>query len=346
MNGQEGFYQKLRILEVREEVENFKVIVFEDGHGITYQAGQYLTLVSMENGEELRRSYSITASPVLNEPLSIGVKRVENGVFSRALVDRAKPGDELVTIGSGGLFVLPAVMPSRQQFFFLAAGSGITPIFSLLKTALHQFPVASAVLVYSNASPEKTIFRTELQSLQAKFPDRFQVEFLFSNATDLSRARLHRDLLLALVKSYRQDQETLFYVCGPESYLRLCTYTLQEYGIAPAQIKKENFYNQALFRRDALPPDRESHSVTIRIRNRLHKLTVHYPTSILRTAQQEGLALPYSCEAGRCGSCVAKCVGGTVWHSYNEVLTEKELQQGLVLTCVGHPVGGDVSLAF
>src|SRR5882762_4753703 len=103
-----GLYKTIRIKRITEEIKDFKIFSFEEDHNITYKAGQYLTLVYHSRNEEIRRSYSITSSPVLNEPLSIGVKRIENGFFSRQLVDTAKPGDELVTIGAGGLFTLPA----------------------------------------------------------------------------------------------------------------------------------------------------------------------------------------------------------------------------------------------
>jgi ring-1,2-phenylacetyl-CoA epoxidase subunit PaaE len=126
--------------------------------------------------------------------------------------------------------------------------------------------------------------------------------------------------------------------------MRVCTYTLQENGIHPDNIKKENFIIHSVAKRDALPPDKENHIATIRIGNRQHKISVCYPDSILKAAKKQSIDLPYSCEAGRCGNCVAKCTKGAVWHSYNEVLTEKELQKGLVLTCVGHPVDGDVAL--
>lgn len=346
MNQEAGLYHTLHIREVREEVKDFKTIVFEEGQNLRYKAGQYLTLVRFEDDAELRRSYSILSSPVLNEPLSIGVKRVDNGVFSRALVDYAKPGDAWITTGSGGLFVLPDDLPRYRQLFFFAAGSGITPVFSLIKTALHAHSFLSLVLVYSNASEEKAVFLSELQALQAQFPSRFHLELLFSNAANLSRARLHRDLLFSFLREYVTEERkaTLFYICGPERYMRLCTYTLQEKGVPPSCIRKENFYNSNLAKRDALPPDKETHLAFIHVRDSRVPIRVHYPDSILRAAKKEGLLLPYSCEAGRCGNCIAKCTKGTVWHSYNEVLTEKELQQGMILTCVGHPVGGDVVL--
>ncbi len=200
MNKNDRLYKTIIIKEIKEEVKGFKTFVFEEGHHIHYKAGQYLTLVqNSREGEEVRRSYSITSSPVLDEPLSIGVKRVENGFFSRQLIDNAKPGDELVTIGSGGFFVLPDDIQQYHQVFFFAAGSGITPVYSLLKTGLHLHPQLSFVLIYSNASAGKTVFLSPLQELQKLFPHRFHLELLFSDSANLFKARLHRDLILESV---------------------------------------------------------------------------------------------------------------------------------------------------
>src|SRR5215203_5976365 len=137
MNSERGAYKKIRIKQIEEEVPGFKTFVFEGGHDIQYQSGQYLTLIKFYGEEEIRRSYSITSSPVLNEPLCIGVKRVDNGLFSRWLIDHVRESDEILTTGSGGLFVLPDDIQNYQQVFFFAAGSGITPIYSLIKTALY-----------------------------------------------------------------------------------------------------------------------------------------------------------------------------------------------------------------
>ena len=346
MHPPEGLYKSLRIQEVREEIKDFKTIVFEEGHGIRYKAGQYLTLVKNIAGEEVRRSYSIISSPVLAEPLAIGVKRVENGAFSRKLIDGAKPGDKIITTGSGGFFLLPDEVLQVKRLFFFAAGSGITPILSLIKTALHKFPGIEVVLVYSNAAAEKAVYLSVLQALHLSFPGRFYLETLFSNAADLSKARLHRDLIFFYLQQYvaKERETTQFYICGPESYMRLCTYTLQETGIVPSQIRKENFYFREVSKRDATPPDKNDYPATISFNGDVHRFTVAYPDSILKSAQKAGLRLPYSCEAGRCGNCVALCKEGRVWHSYNEVLTEKELAKGLVLTCTGHPVGGGLTL--
>lgn len=339
-------YKPVIIEQIQEQVEGFKTFTFKEGHGIEYKAGQYITFVQQSTHESIRRSYSIVSTPLLDEPLTIGVKRIENGVFSRELIDHAKPGGELLTIGAGGFFTLPDDTSSIKQIFFLAAGSGITPIYSLLKTVLHFHPHVHAVLIYSNPSPQKTIFFSQLNELKEKFNERFQLRFLFSNSADLLTARLNRELLVQLSKAHSvcSYDETLFYLCGPEAYMRMCIYTLQEEHVPKENIRKETFIVQGKQLLKKEPPDKNPHTVTIQYADETHQLKVQYPDSILQAAKKENIILPYSCEVGRCGNCAAKCIEGNVWLSYNEVLTEKDIQNGLTLTCVGHPIDGDVTL--
>jgi ring-1,2-phenylacetyl-CoA epoxidase subunit PaaE len=339
-------YKPVIIEQIHQEVEGFKTFTFQKGHGIEYKAGQYITFVQQSTHESIRRSYSIVSAPLLNEPLTIGVKRIENGSFSRELIDHAKAGDELVTIGAGGLFTLPDDINNVQQIFFLAAGSGITPIFSLLKTLLHFHPHIHAVLIYSNPSLQRTIFFSQLNELKEKFGERFQLRFLFSNSLDLLAARLNRELLIQLTKSHSlfSHEQTLFYLCGPEAYMRMCTYTLQEVNVPKENIRKETFIIQGKKAATKEPPDKNDRNITIQYGDETYQFNVKYPDSILQAAKKENISLPYSCEVGRCGNCAAECIDGKVWLSYNEVLTEKDIQNGLTLTCVGHPVGGDVTL--
>lgn len=338
-------YKKLVIESIKEEIRGFKTFTFKEGHGINYKAGQYLTFVLTQNNEEIRRSYSIVSSPHLNEPLTIGVKRIENGTFSRKLIDSAKPGDELLTTGAGGLFTLPDDLHLYRQLFFLAAGSGIIPILSLIKTVLHIHE-QKVVLIYSNASPYKTVFYEELKELAVKFSERFHLQFLFSNSLQLSSARLYRESLQQLVDQFSiaHHHQTLYYICGPEAYMRMCTYTLQEKSVSKENIRKEDFAIRKLKPPKTEPPDKNEHAVIVNAGSEQYHFNVAYPDTILQAAKKQGISLPYSCEVGRCGNCVAKCIEGNVWLSYNEVLTEKDLQSGLTLTCVGHPVGGNVRL--
>jgi ring-1,2-phenylacetyl-CoA epoxidase subunit PaaE len=339
----DGLYKILQVISVHEEVKGFKTFTFHTEHPIPYKSGQYLTFVKTVDGDEMRRSYSITSSPDLDEPLSVGVKRIPNGFFSRFFIDKVKAGDKILTTGAGGFFVLPDDIKHYRQVFFFAAGSGITPVFSLIKTALYKHPHLFVVLIYSNASAGKTVFLNELIQLQSQFLN-FHLELLFSDSADLSKARLYRELLLELVKRHSSapQHNTLFYICGPESYMRMCTYVLQQEGFPPAHIKKENFIVSAKKLKAIDPPDHQTRNALIRYGRNNYRISVRYPDSILQAAKKSGIVLPYSCEAGQCGNCAARCTSGKIWHSYNEVLTEKELQGGVVLTCVGHPVGGDV----
>ena len=340
-----GLYKKLIITAVKELVPGFKTFSFESATPIPYKAGQYLTFVKTVNGEEVRRSYSITSSPILNEALTVGIKRVPNGLFSRYFIDTIQPGDEVISTGAGGLFVLPENISNTSQVFLFAAGSGITPIFSLLKTILYGLPQLHVVLIYSNASPSKTIFLDEIRDLEEKFPGRLRVEFLYSNSPDLLKARLYSDLLMQLVDRYRncERRNILFYICGPESYMRMCTYVLQQEGIDPSRIRKENFLVPKTMV-PVSPPDKTTRLAIVNYGEDQYRIPVAYPDSILKAARKQGIILPYSCEAGRCGNCVAHQLSGEAWHSYNEVLTSAELEQGLILTCTAHPVGGDVEL--
>ncbi|HWJ91184.1 MAG TPA: FAD-binding oxidoreductase, partial [Flavisolibacter sp.] len=168
-------FKPVIIEQIHEETKGFKTFVFKEGHGIDYQAGQYLTFVHRTELQELRRSYSIVSAPLLGEQLTIGVKRIENGAFSRYLVDRAQPGEQLMTTGAGGLFILPPDIVSFKKLFFLAAGSGITPIISLLKTSLYFHKHLRTVLLYSNRSPEATAFLSVLQTLWDNIAGRFDL---------------------------------------------------------------------------------------------------------------------------------------------------------------------------
>ncbi|PSR55199.1 hypothetical protein AHMF7605_17645 [Adhaeribacter arboris] len=343
----DSLYQTLIIREIREEAKEVKTFYFEENPAskIVYESGQYLTLVRQTPTGEIRRSYSITSSPMLSEPLAIGVKRIDNGLFSRYLIDHAKPGEVVYTTGAGGFFTLPPDISTYKHVFFCAAGSGITPIYSLLKTILHAHPALNVTLIYSNHSVEDTIFWDELQQLAQRFPEELQLEFLFSNNPNLNRARLHKSLLHTFWQQYVAipPEQVLSYICGPLNYMRMCTYALREMGVPANNIRKENFNTDKPVLHNE-PPDTEPHLVTINYRHQQFSLVVQYPKTILQTAKEAGIILPYSCEAGRCGNCVAQCIQGKVWLAYNEVLTDKELANGLTLTCVGYPVKGDVLL--
>lgn len=339
--------KNLKIIKIIQETSNAKTFVLEflDDSKPVYQPGQFLTLVFNTRHGEKRRSYSISSSPVLGEPLSITIKKVYNGEFSRMLISHAKVGDVLDTAGISGLFLLPENIGDTLAYFFIAAGSGITPCFSMIKTILATAQ-SKVVLIYSNRNEAETIFYNQLKYLQETYPDRFVVRFLFSLIFDVNLSRLSSRLLQKFLDELLtvQVRDALFYVCGPFEYMQTVIITLL--GRVPAQqIYKENF--NALPRLLVpKPPDIAAHDAIIHINGEVHRLNVQYPDSILAVAQKNKIALPYSCEAGRCGSCVAVCINGKIWMAYNEVLTDDELQKGWVLVCQSYPVDGDVEIVF
>ena len=341
--------KEIRIKEIIPETKNCKTFVLEsrgDGH-IIYKPGQFLTFIFNSISGEQRRNYSLSSSPVLNEPLSITVKRIPNGLYSRKLVDAAKTGDLLTTIGASGFFTLPPDMTSYRQLFLLAAGSGITPVFSILKTALQDFPGMRIVLIYSNHSREETIFYHALRKLEVRYADRLQIEWLFSDAFDHTRSRLGNWLLNELIKKYVAAPlaQCLFYLCGPLSYMRTITITLLIAGVNRANIRKEEFViTQPLIQ--LKPPDTLPRGISVTLNEKKYQFTNEYPQTILQSAKLAGVDLPYSCETGRCGTCAAVCTNGNVWMKYNEVLTDQDLQTKKILTCTGYAVYGDAELDF
>lgn len=337
------------IKNVIQETPDTKSFVLEDTNGemTSCRSGQFLTFLMYDrNGEELRRSYSLSSSPELEEPITITVKRIPNGIYSRLLHDNLVPGDELQSIGASGFFTLPENLILYNQLVFFAAGSGITPVFSMIKTTLFTHLSTRVLLIYSNRTEISTVFYHRLKLLQHEFPSRFTVEFLFSTAADLSRARLNFDLVERLTYRYVDStgmDKVLFYLCGPYDYMRMITIKLLTLGVPGEKIRKEIFFVQKV-KEKLRPPDVLPHLITVNLNQVQHSFVSQYPDSILKTAGRVGIELPYSCEAGQCGSCAVTCVEGQVWMSHNEVLLDDEIAKGRVLTCTGYAIGGDVSI--
>ena len=343
-----GNYYQVQITAIIAETKGAKTFVLQPLNNwiAAYQPGQFLTLVFHTRYGEKRRSYSISSSPLMNEPLSITIKRVENGEFSRLLLTHAKVGDVLTTSGISGFFVLPQSIDATDQLFFLAAGSGITPCYSIIKTLLST-TYKKIVLIYSNRTEEEAIFLQQLHALQHQFAERFKIHFLFSNKTSVYESRLGNWLLQQLLERYLQvhKSKALFYLCGPFEYMQMISISLLSEGYPAQHIHKENFsVVQRIVK--PLPPDIAAHQVKLYLKEEAYNLTVQYPQSILAVAKANNIGIPYSCEAGSCGSCAATCINGKVWMAYNEVLMDDEIARGRILCCQAYPVEGDVEIVI
>lgn len=338
--------KKIRITRIIEETLMAKTFVLEalEGWKPVYKPGQFLTLVFNTPFGEKRRSYSISSAP--GEPLAITVKRVPNGEFSRQLNDKYRVGDILLTTGISGLYTLPGEEQNIEQYFFLAAGSGITPCITLIKTLLHKTG-KKVCLIYSNRSEDDTIFYQEILRLQKDFSTRFYCKFIFSNSPNVLQKRLSSFVLEDILNEHLQvpPAQALFYLCGPYEYMQAVTITLLINKIPASNIKTESF-DTTPRSIHPVPPDINAHKVTIHISGKVHEVTVQYPHSIVQAAKAHDIVLPYSCEAGRCGSCIASCTKGQTWMAYNEVLTDAEVARGRVLTCQAYPINGNAEIVY
>lgn len=330
---------QLRVEAIKWEIADTATFFLSElsGQKVNYRAGQFITLVFDHRAEELRRSYSISSSP--NEDLlTITIKRVSNGELSRFLLTHAKVGDIWNATEPAGRFVLSGYEDEKDIFFF-AAGSGITPVFSQLKYILNRDGQSKLHLIYSNRNKQSILFETELDALQKQHAERLNIIHLLSD----DGQRLNNVGVERLVNEQVNFnlQKALFYLCGPFDYMRMVRLTLIFMGIPGAHIRKENFVLDTITvaaSKTTFAP----HKIRIELGGETYDITTGENQSILQAALQNHIPLPYSCRAGICSSCSAKCKSGTVVMTNNEVLTDADLTEGWVLTCTGYAMGDDV----
>lgn len=339
-------YLQLRITAIVKETPDTFTYRFQpmNGEKIDYEAGQFLTFLIELHGIEYRRSYSFSSTPGIDQDLAVTIRRKENGEISRHILDYWKVGDIVTTLQPSGRFTLDEVPSVPFDIFLLGAGSGITPLFSLLKYILHHHAHAHVKLVYSSPTQERTIFHKQLQSLQEQYAEQLHIIYLFS-AEGIIR-RLSNGLLEPLVKEQTKYAAhlTQFFVCGPPEYMRMALLTLTFMGYSQQQQHKENFVVETgpQLARIGTPTDSTIKTVLIKKGHESYELKLPGNKNILSEALAHGITLPYSCKGGVCGSCTARCTQGKIWMALNEVLTDKEMAQGYLLTCTGYAVSETV----
>jgi ring-1,2-phenylacetyl-CoA epoxidase subunit PaaE len=331
----------LIVRDVIRETEDTRSYVLEEENGnpVPYEAGQFLTLVLVLNGRELRRSYSISSSPATDQRITITVKKVVNGEVSRFLLNHIRKGSRLKAVEPAGRFTIEPAAGKSRDIFLIAAGSGITPVFSLLKKLLSEEPGAHITLITQNRNESSVIFGRELSEMANRFKIQLQWYSFLGAPLNKSTAvqRLNVDILTELVNTnLKHDRkDALFYVCGPLSFMRMAEFTVKQLGFEDRQLRKEIFITPVL------PPpseelDTSPRKITLYFQDKMYSITLSYPSTILDAAWRNNIEIPFSCKAGICSTCVARCVEGKVKMRLNEVLTDKDIANGLVLTCVGY----------
>ena len=336
---------KFEITNIIQQPNDNVTLTFKDlsGDYPVYKAGQFLTMSFRFGEREVRRSYSFSSSPDVDEPLAVTVKRVDNGEISRLLHHRTRIGDIIDVLAPQGLFSYEPEPESSRTIFLFAAGVGVTPLYSILKTALTRETNSKIVLIYSNGSPERTVFKDELEEWQKKFVDRLEIIWIYSNSKNLLNAHLNRENLLRFVNERMpENKHALFFTCGPVFYMDLVRFTLLGLGIPDADIRKETFHfpdeEDDEDEKDEIPVDTTSYDIILRFQGKEYELTVPYNKTVLDVGLEHKIKLPYSCKSGMCSTCISQCTTGAVRMDYNEVLTDREVEKGRCLICTSHPI--------
>lgn len=352
-------FHKLKIKDVRKETSDCVSVSFDiPGNLINefhFREGQNITIKKIISGEELRRSYSICSAPH-EKQLRVAIKKVDGGLFSRFANDELKTGDELEVLPPTGKFNARIKSEQTGNYLAIAAGSGITPIISIIKHTLQFQPGSQFTLIYSNRNRNSIIFFEELEALKNKYIRRFNfINVLSRERTDaeIFYGRIDEAKLTALDKlvSYASFDE--IYICGPEEMIFTASGFLEKKGINKKNIHFELFntpgqkqQQQKLKTTEFVDAGPKS-NISIKLDGRSFAFDLPYNgNSILDGALQHGADLPYACKGGVCATCRAKLVEGKVDMEVNYALEPEEIEQGFILTCQAHPKTEKVFVDF
>ncbi len=344
-------YYDLTINEIVNETKDAISLVFnQPDEPISYKSGQFLTLITNINGKEVRRAYSLCSSPFVDKDLAVTVKRVDGGVMSNWLPDNLNAGDTLKVMEPMGVFTTEYVSTNKRHLMLFAGGSGITPMMSIIKSLLHQEPDSICSLIYCNRDIDSIIFKNTLDQMQTDFEGRLHVIHILDDAPMNWQGHsglLNHDMLVKIMERIPDWglDKTTYLMCGPEGMMKNVENLLAEQNIPKNIIFKESFVAGTIDKAektDAGSGEVVSQEVTVIYDGDEHKFTVEPDSTILETALDLGIDLPYSCQSGLCTACRGKCMSGKVKLDEEEGLSEAELEEGYVLTCVGHPLTDDV----
>ncbi len=354
------FYQ-LKVLDVKKETEDSTSIAFDVPSELydvfNYKPGKYLTLKFDLNGEEVRRSYSLCSSPVTEEPLRIGVKRVKNGLVSNHINDHLKVGDAVEVMPPDGRFFADVKKNNYKTYYLFSAGSGITPILSILKTVLSTEEQSFVYMIYGNKSQDTVMFNTELKALEEQYPDRFFLVHALSRPkntwSDLWKSSKEQAYRKGRVDSkavrwfinefppYAQNAE--YYICGPGTMIENTKKALKEIDVPDERIFIESF---GLDNKGDSTKGFDSAKLTAHLNGEKIEVSVPKGKTILRTLIAAGKEPPYSCEGGVCSTCMCKLKNGKVHMKNNLALTDKEVEQGYILSCQSIPLTESVEIEY
>lgn len=327
----------------------------------SFQSGQYLTLRTRLDGQDVRRCYSICNTPQqfqASGELMVGIRPMQGGVFSNWAASALKPGDVLAVLPPAGRFTVQRPRALHRVGF--AAGSGITPILSILSSTLQTDPQAQFTLVYGNRNMGSILFNEALQDLKDRYGSRLTLIHILSRQAqevDLLQGRIDADKVRALLDTLlpAASMDEVF-ICGPEAMISATESTLLAAGVSPKAIRIERFSSPTL---EALAPEQRAQAAAPRavlnqgavaldvvLDGKTHALRMAAEQTVLDVALGAGLDLPYACKGGVCCTCRARVLEGQAQMDKNFGLEPDEVTRGFILTCQAHPVGQSLRVSF
>jgi len=351
-------FHRLVVAKVERETRDAVAITFAVPDALAepfrFAAGQHLTLRADIGGQDVRRSYSICSS-VQDKTLRIAVKRNPGGVFSAWANETLKAGDALDVLPPLGHFNVPLAAGNRKHYAGFAAGSGITPLISLVKTTLAAEPRSEFTLFYGNRASGTVMFKEELAALKDTNLTRFNLVHVLSREAqdiELLHGRIDRAKADALLTHWLDlDSVDAVFVCGPDGMMQAVAEALKARGYPDAKIRIERFATSVPRHehRPAKPvePGHTECEVTVVLDGATRTFTLEKgKESILEAGLKAGIEIPYSCKSGVCSTCRAKLTAGEVDMDVNFALEDYEVARGFVLTCQSHPVTDKVAVDY
>ena len=332
-------YLNLKVKEVVHIAKDAVNLVFEKPESFDYQPGQFITIISEIAGKKIRRAYSLCTTPFEDENPAVTVKRVPEGAMSNFLNDKVSSGTELEVMEPMGIFTTEYSESNSRQALFFGGGSGITPLISMLRSILLKEPNSKVTLVYANRSEEYIIFKDLIEELKGKYSDRFNAIHILESGSSDYEGRLTEDIIKEVTSKEKCDDKTEFYICGPQPMMDIAEKGLQAVGFKADNIRMESFEAGKTSPKEIIDEDSSNGAdVTILLDGQEHQVSVDKDEAILDAALANDLDMPYSCQSGLCTACRGKCLEGEISIEEAEGLSQDELDEGYVLTCIGKPL--------